>query len=298
MGVHSKKKKINNSRKINTVKALKKTMTKNTRFIGSGQDLLFGLIYLAKKYKNLDIPMKFNTAYGYKKEDFMNYGVRFECKNNEKKHKLIFPLNTKYFFDIIKKSKKRFVGIYLYINWDCASDNAHFNALLFDNKNKTIERFEPYSFFSEKKYFNISSKFDKAFSKILKKYLDFNYILPTNFCPNKGFQQKEENSLLNSINIKTIGNYQLKNDPGGFCGAWSLYFLNLRVSNPNSNPNELLTNIYKYLDSDKHSFRTFIRNYSNFITKERTNLLKKYNMNSNNDLHRLLEDKFSILIDR
>ncbi len=298
MGVITKKRKKQKSLKINSVKALKKKMTKNTRFMGSGEDLLFGLIFLAKKYKNLDIPMKFDKQYGYKRNDFMNYGIRFECNTNEKTQKLILPLNTKYYFDLIKKSKKRFVAIYLYIKWECSSNEAHFNALLFDNKNKTIERFEPYSFFSEKKYFDVSMRFDKEFSKIIKKHLNYEYIVPINFCPMKGFQQKEENSLLNTLNVKTVGNYQFNNDPGGFCGAWSLYFLNLRISNPNKKPSELLKNIYKYLENDKHSLRTFIRNYSNFINKERSKILKKYDMNSNNDVYELLEDKFSLLINR
>jgi hypothetical protein len=290
-----------NSLRFNTKKVFKKKITKNTNFIGAGLDLIFGLIYLAKKYKNFDIPLKFNKKYGYKRDDFMNYGIRFDCEYYEKKQKLIFPIYDNLFFDLIKNNKKRFVGIFLYIKWDCANNDAHFNAILFDTKMKTVERFEPYTKFLEKKYFNVTNKFDIQFKKIIKKYLDYEYIKPQNFCPSLGFQQKEENNLLSVSTKRTIGNYELNNDPGGFCGAWSIYFLNLRISNPNIDTKIILKNIYNYLEKDKHSFRSFIRNYSNFIYKERAKLLRNYNKKSDDDyyeLHTFLEDRFSKLIDR
>ena len=288
---------------LDSKKVLKKRKVKDTKFIGSGLDLIFGLIYLAEKYKNLDIPIKFDTKYGYSRDDFMNYGIRYDCEYFEKKQKLILPINDDVFFNLVKKSKKRFVAIFLYIKWGCLNNNAHFNAILFDKENKTVERFEPYSVFSEKKYYNVVKNFDKDFSKLIKKHLglDYKYVIPSNFCPTVGFQEKEENSLLSVLTAKTMGNYDFKSDPGGFCGAWVLYFLNLRIANPNVKTKVLLKNIYKYLDSDKHSFRTFIRNYSNSIYKQRAKLLKKYNKNSDEEyynLHTFMEDRFSKLINR
>ena len=296
------KKKTLRSLNINSKKVLKKKPTKKTLFMGSGFDLLFGLIYLSKKYKNLDIPFKFDKKYGYERNDFMNYGVRFDCNYFDSKQKLILPLIEKKFFDLIKKSKKRFLAIFVYIKWDCKSNSAHFNSLLFDTKLKTIERFEPYTTFKESKYLNVVSKFDKKFIKLLKKNLgDYSYIKPTGFCPKIGFQQKEEQSLLSAKTIRTLGNYELDNDPGGFCGAWVLYFLNLKLENPDVDSKKLLKNVYKYLVLDHHSFRTFIRNYSSFIVKERNKILKSLKKNTVNSVlgvNTLLESKFSKMINR
>jgi hypothetical protein len=295
----SKKKKFLRTLNINSKKVLKKRYKKKTNFIGSGIDLIFGLIYLSKKYKNLDIPFKFKKSYGYKRNDFMNYGIRFDCNYFDNVQKLILPLIETKFFDLIKKSKKRFLAIFVYIKWDCKSNSAHFNSLLFDTKLKKIERFEPYTSFKESKYLEVVSKFDKKFIKLLKKNLvDYNYIKPTGFCPKIGFQQKEEQSLLSVKTMKTLGNYDLDNDPGGFCGAWVLYFLNLKMENPDVDSKQLLEIVYKYLENDHHSFRTFIRNYSSFIVNERSKILKKYNKNKVIGINSLLESKFSKMISR
>jgi hypothetical protein len=295
-------KKNNTKGKLPAKKSLlKKKIIKKTKFMGSGLDLIFGLIYLASKYKNLDIPFKFKSSYGYKRNDFMNYGIRFDCEYYDNTQSLIYPIYEKKFYDLIKKSKKRFVGIFLYIKWSCNENDAHFNAILFDRKHKKVERFEPYTKFNEKKYFSVTNRFDDLFSKSIKKNLDYEYILPNSFCPKLGFQQKEENNILSVFTPSTVGNFNLDTDPGGFCGSWVLYYLNLRIANPNIESDKLLKDIYKYLNSDKHSFRTFIRNYSNFIYKERSKLLKEYNKGSNEDytrLHTFLENKFSVLINR
>ena len=301
MTIKSKSNKKNNKGKLKTKKLLKKRIVKKTKFIGSGLDLIFGLIYLSSKYKNLDIPMKFKKSFGYKRDDFMNYGIRFDCEYYDKTQELIYPLYEKKFFNLIKNSKKRFVGIFLYIKWSCNQNDAHFNAILFDKKNKTVERFEPYTKFNEKKYFSVSKKFDDIFTKSIKKNIDYKYIPPNNFCPKIGFQEREENNILSVVTPSTVGNFDLETDPGGFCGSWVLYYINLRVANPNIDSHKLLKNIFKNLETDNHSFRTFIRNYSNFIYKERSKILKKYNKNSDNDyhnLHTLVENKFSVLINR
>ena len=80
MTIRTKSLKKNIKGKFNSKKILKKKFVKKTKFIGSGLDLIFGLIYLSSKYKNLDIPMRFRKSYGYKRNDFMNYGIRFECE--------------------------------------------------------------------------------------------------------------------------------------------------------------------------------------------------------------------------
>ena len=272
-------------------------MVKKTHFLGYGLDMIFGLIYLASKYKNLDIPFKFKESYGYKRNDFMNYGIRFDCKDYEKKQKIIYPLYENKFFEIIKNSKKRFVGIFLYIKWYCFNMNAHFNSLLFDTEKKTVERFEPYSKIKITHFDKTVKKFDIEFKKSIKKNLGYEYILPSSICPNIGFQYKEENNMFSVFTASTVGNFQFKSDPGGFCGAWSLYYLNLRIAYPNIEPQKLLQNVYKYLENDKHSFRTFIRNYSEFIYKESVKILKNYKDTDIGE-NTFLEDKFSLLIDR
>ena len=92
-----------------------------------------------------------------------------------------------------------------------------------------------------------------------------------------------------------------KSDPGGFCGAWSLYFLDLKLSYPDYNTGKLLSKAFTALQKDKNSFRSFIRNYSNFIISQRSKLVKKYNYNSDfseSNAFPLLQNKFTEIIKR
>ena len=285
----------------NILKKKNKGSIGSTAFQGSGYDLLFGLIYLSKKYSNFDIPISFSKSLGYLRDDYMNLGIRFECESY-KTHKIFFPIKTEYLLNIVKKSKKRFCGTFIYLLWDCKSSGAHFNALLFDNKLKRVERFEPYTKFDNKNAisFKVITMFDKEFRKILKRYLNYTYIIPESICPSIGFQQKEETDLFNlDKNKKSPGNFILEDDPGGFCGAWTLYFMNMKLKYPDYDTKKLMDKIFITINKDKNSFRTFIRNYSNFIVKERKKILNSYQQyNNSNYMHTFLEKKFSSIINR
>jgi hypothetical protein len=282
--------------KFNTKKVLKKKEVKKTTFQGVGVDMLFGLIYFAKKFKNFDIPLKLKKEFGYKRGDYMNLGIRFDCSSKSNKQKLYYPINKTDFFDYIKNSKKRFLGIFLYLKWNCKSTSAHFNMIVFDKDKKTVERFEPYSSFNRQYEENVMNYFDESFESDITKQLAYNYIKPSKICPKIGFQQKEEDNL--NLSFGTNRN----DDPGGFCGAWSLYYLNMKLKYPNISTEKLLTKIYKYLDKDSNSMRNFIRNYSQFVVKEREKLLNKYFQADNkylqNHIQTNIENKFSNMIER
>ena len=85
--------------------------------------------------------------------------------------------------------------------------------------------------------------------------------------------------MLNIEEIKKITEKKKKTDPYGFCASWSLWYINLRLQHPNIPPKKLLDKALKKLHNDSRSFTTFIRNYSQFIIKEREALMKKYNIN-------------------
>ena len=106
---------------------------------------------------------------------------------------------------------------------------------------------------------------------------------------------------VDTIRGRTIGSIQKKSDPGGFCGAWSLYFLDLKLSYPDYNTEKLLNKAFTALKNDKNSFRTFIRNYSDFVINQRKKIVKKYGYNSDFDENNaipLLQNKFTEIIKR
>ena len=94
------------------------------------------------------------------------------------------------------------------------------------------------------------------------------YYTPEDFCPIKGYQ------LYNNVLGK---NNTLENDPGGFCAAWSIHYIDLRLSNPDVEPEKLIKRsiddiLKKELNNKTKSvgglFKRSIRNYSTFIIEE------------------------------
>lgn len=104
--------------------------------------------------------------------------------------------------------------------------------------------------------------------KLFESFLtDFKFIKPVHFFPpGKGFQQLE-------IEICDDINYKINSD--GFCVAWSLWYIELRLQNPNI-PRKIL--VKKTLNSfskeftnkdskNKNDICKVIRDYSEFLMK-------------------------------
>ena len=256
--------------KIKKQNILIKRRTKKSKFKGSSIDIFFGMIFLLQKYNNICVLM---SSYNYDNNmsDFIeDIYIKWQCFN--KKYSLIFPKN---YFENFKLCKKRFIMTPIYISEKDCLNQGHLNFLIIDKlgNNITIERFEPYggdSFYLEK-------RFDKKLDKELKKHIpNSKYFPPTKLCPIIGPQQQEENNLNNSI-----GTPANTSDIGGYCGAWGIWYGNIRLNNPNIKPKDLLKLAMKQITLYPHSFRTFIKSYSKFIVTERKKLFKKLKCQEN-----------------
>ena len=63
---------------------------------------------------------------------------------------------------------------------------------------------------------------------------------------------------------------------GGFCLAWSLWYLEHRMLNDRIDPKKLINKtIKKLMNKNNLKFGEFIRNYANNINKDRYKTLKK-----------------------
>lgn len=162
----------------------------------------------------------------------------------------------KFWNNFTKCKSKRFVV--LPFGYDCV-DSGHANWLLYDKKTKSLERFESYGKINDKKCLN-PPKLDKLIEKLFKENLgdDFikNYYEPLAYSPNRNFQtiQEDEDEEL---------------EISGFCSVWSCFWIDMRLSNPDIDREELLTMALKELRKIKKqkgiSFTQFIRNYSGLI---------------------------------
>lgn len=165
----------------------------------------------------------------------------------------------KFWKNFLKCNTKRFIA--LPFGFNC-KDYGHANYFIFDTEKKTLERFESFGKVTSKclKDDIVNQKIVELFKENLKgtKYEDFTYIKPLEFLPEENVQtiQEEEDRWLE----------RKKKNPVGFCSVWSLWYIDLRTSNPDIEPHALIRqaieDIKKLEEKRKGSFTDFIRRYS------------------------------------
>ena len=263
-------KKLNKKKKSKKIKVLSKSLkpknilfTKrktNYKYEGWGYEIITALMYLITKHRNLALVIDGNNLYRNSLKWTQNNGVynlNYPTTNNSKKE----YLNT------IKKlendSSKRYGVNVLFIDWVDDDEAGHYNIILYDFQKKTAERFESISqqVFNNNNNIKVENTFDKKFKKTLKK-IGYKYITPDKYAPFVGIQDIEEN--YNKVNRN--GDYKhikAKNDEAqGYCGAWALHYVDLRLSNPNVRREKIINQFAYILKKQRYSFRRFIKNYT------------------------------------
>lgn len=249
---------------------------------GYGFDILFGLLYLIKKYDNLCLPLLYPT----KQLKSMTFSMICKpmIKNAKKKehYQIRFPLTSDTLANNIKLCLKnhRFIALPAFIIYDECEQVGHMNILLFDKNTMEVERFEPYG---KNGYTKKEQKpftwFDEYFKEWLKgSGLQYKYISTKN-CPSIGPQELEEIQL--EKNIKNM--IEKETDSGGFCGVWGLLFLDMRLSYPELSTKEVMKILMKLIKDNDKSIRNWIQNYSIFIVNHRNNFINNLNYKNNNN---------------
>jgi len=204
--------------------------------------------------------------------DFLTY----KDENNKRYTEITnisFPNNFRDNFNRCENKKKRFIfimiGIYhnskeyydtnqnKYIENKEFIPTGHQNALIFDMVKKTVERYDPHGDIKEGTFYDYDD-FDNQFSKELVKQIPliekFKYIGPQALCPTfEGFQAIED-----SENAKSRLDYN------GYCYIWSLFYMDLRLTNRNLTSKQVIKISLKQINDIK--FKEFIYNYLTFFS--------------------------------
>lgn len=156
-----------------------------------------------------------------------------------------------------REGGKRFAAVFLSLIYD---KMLHANILIYDFKNMTVERFEPYG---------NSSAIENTIDDVLEEELTWNtglkYLRPMDYLPFAGFQTlSDENNPVH----KKAGDF------GGFCLAWCLWYLETKIKNPTVDPKTLVTKLIQKISNSDLKFIEHIRNYSNKINEKRIEYLK------------------------
>lgn len=190
--------------------------------------------------------------------------------NNKQKVFLTVPkdLNIANTIELCKKYNKRFAFVLVGLANEILK-KSHSNCIIYDIKKNEIELFEPHggdNVYLLSKDDNYHRKlFYTELTKYLKSILPVKKIyMPMDYCP-VGPQMYDGRIHENPVKII--------NRAGGYCAAWSIYYLDARFSNPDV-PRDLL--IDKFIEKYRKESLYFINNYSNFILNLFRNSIKKY----------------------
>lgn len=221
---------------------------------------------------------------------------------------IVWRSDTSYYIDkymhlyvkkLLLSNKIRF--IYFKLTLVASSSGTHANILLYDKKNNTMERFDPYGYIP---YLDI----DKLDS-ILHDY--FNNIFPKNF---KYYSPKDYMGEISFQTISNDGEYSVKRlgDPIGYCLAWTFWYIDMRLNNPDMHPKKLvaeaidkIVNSGKQIDGD-YIFINFIREYASLLDSKKNKLLVSlgidekyiYNMIPRPEDEMMISNKLSLIFSR
>ncbi|XWV24848.1 ankyrin repeat protein [Tupanvirus deep ocean] len=186
-------------------------------------------------------------------------------------HVIIWKNNNMYFFSPyiiqgISETIKKFPDTeYILLKLTILTDKNfnHANMLIYDIKNKYIERFDPYG----KVSFNYSKEIDHLMEAFVKEYFtDVKYISPGQLTDGISFQIFADE--------KDNRNY-VENDPAGFCVAWCLWYIEMRMKNSKIHPKSLIKRTISQINKSEDKFKDYIRNYSNYLDSEKNIILEK-----------------------
>jgi len=270
-------------KKVNPITTLYPKLIKDykntnlTTFKGSTLDVLCGLLYLNKKYST--------TTFSSLK--LINENI-IDCKNNIcevigieilwKNNNLKFPnsnLNDLRSLLTINQQQNNYRFFIIPLGIEINIEDSflgHANYIIIDYELLTIERFEPHG--SDSPYglnYNSSLLDNTLESKFNSFNLGFKYFPPYTYLPKIGFQMMEIKEKKNDY----IG------DPNGFCALWCIWWIDIKLGNPNISSKTLQELLFKEIINNYISFKKIIRDYSAFITEIRDKLLSKIDSNIN-----------------
>jgi hypothetical protein len=224
-------------------------------------------LYLIKKYKSKCVIYAENKSYKRKRPIGITVDLKMKfTKDEENQMKEHFTQLSKILTECIKKGEKTIIIPLTYER----GKGGHSNVLIYRKNTNELEHFEPHGgeYIGNEKIQNAAKKIMLLFTNILNLGLkrenlpEVKYIEASQVCPYiRGLQTLETNSKLK----------KKKEEPMGYCAAWSMFFTELCFKNPELSSNQVLDNIYNYLTTKPYAedyLKKVIRGYSGFLVEK------------------------------
>ena len=203
-----------------------------------------------------------------------------------------------YIKKLLLSDKIRF--IYFKLTLVVSTSGTHANIVLYDKHKGIMERFDPYGYIPYLDIENLDKLLKNYFSSILPKD-KFTYLTPHDFMGNVSFQT-----------ISNDGEYSVKRlgDPVGFCLAWTFWYMDMRLTNPDIHPKQLVKEAIDKIVNNNNAdvdgdyiFINFIREYATLLDKEKNELLISigisdkymYNLIPRSDDEKMVSEKLGLI---
>ena len=219
-------------------------------------------LFLIKKYKSKCI------VFGNKTNEYRPIGLIIKIKmkytnEEEEEMKEDFQYISKKLVECIKKGENTIIIPITYYK----GNGSHANVLIYRKNLNQLEQFEPHgeSFVQDEKLQNVLLKVMKMLTNTLNFDLkknnlpQVNYVEASQVCPYiRGLQLLETDSKIQKS----------QKEPLGYCAAWSMFFSELCLKNPEISSSEIMNDIYYYLTtkpSAENYLKKVIRGYAGYI---------------------------------
>ena len=256
----------------NKLKELNKVGSERVlHFFGSDDVEAMFYLYLFKKYKS--------NCFLHDKNGGRALGISIRIKDHytqveNEEIMTHFEILTKSLIDCVSNTESKIIIIPIQLR--LPSSTGHANVLIYRKQFNQIEHFEPHGRYY--KTMDPMNNHNRTIERWLKvfvfelnkklriiKHPDVNFINSNEVCPRiDGLQNLESWSTLAKI---------ADVEPSGYCAAWSLFFTELSLKNPEIPSSELLNYIYVILekmDNVKKSnyLKEVIRGYAVFVNEK------------------------------
>jgi hypothetical protein len=235
------------------IKIEKNKYQHQTKFTATMIDIIVYFIYLSKKYKNLFIPHILDSNM---REDFpwvINYSP----------NKIDIHPNLNYTINKVRR-EGNYDFVLLFLAFNLEDNLKHANILLYDFKNLSVERFEPYG------NDDINMEVDDILDEELTWNTGLKYLKPSDYLPKPGYQLLSNE---NDMEKQKVGDF------GGFCLGWCIWYVEHRIKNNKIDPKTLNKKTLEKLLHMDNNLNEFIRNYSNKLFDEKYKIMKNICIN-------------------
>jgi len=266
--------------------------TNITHFTSYTYNYILYLYYVLQKYPTVKIPVLSPQYSKNKLNDFYRtLTSNYRSKNRYHKiirsvirdyvnhclslvNHIIIWVNTDLYFmspflvESIKETRDKYTNVrFILLKVTILTENYsnHANILIFDLEYHHLERFDPYG--------QVPYDYNQSLDDFLEKFWTKNFPGTTYYSPNK---------MSSGISVQVLSdeknklNY-IESDPKGFCVAWCVWYVELRLKNTEIKPKSLIKRTILQINQREDKFKDYIRKYSNYLDQQKNQIMKQIN---------------------